>query len=399
MVITAERPTVGSAVEALRAGALDYLEKPIDREQLTRLLRVVTRSHRLRGEVHDLSGQLQKLGRFGEMVGASEPMRRVYDVIRRVAPSDGTAFIIGETGTGKELVARSLHERSSRAAKPFVPVNCAAVSPTLFESELFGHVKGAFTGADKERAGLFEQADGGSLFLDEVTEMPLELQAKLLRVLETGQVSRVGGQRSRELDVRVIAATNRRPEEALAEDKIRQDLLYRLMVLPIVLPPLRERGRDVKLLVRHFVEKAEEELGREIDVSPKALKKLYSYNWPGNVRELANTIQSAALLASDEILPDHLPLGEGIMAGVAEQVVGDEKPASPPLPDPGEGVLTLKVGETTIADAEKELILATLDHCEGNKRAASRVLGLSVKTLYTRLHRYGVPMRRHKSRD
>lgn len=399
VVITADRPTVGSAVEALRAGALDYLERPIDERQLAHLLRGVTRSLRLRGEVLDLSGQLQRLGRFGALVGASEPMRRVYQVIRKVAPSDGTAFVMGETGTGKELVARSLHDRSPRAERPFVPVNCAAVSPTLFESELFGHVKGAFTGADKEREGLFEQADEGSLFLDEVTEMPLELQAKLLRVLETGEVSRVGGQRTRKVDVRVIAASNRRPEDALSEGKIRQDLLYRLMVLPIVLPPLRERGRDVKLLVRHFVEKAEEEQGREIAVSPKALQKLYAYSWPGNVRELANAIQRAALLASDEILPEHLSLDEGIMAGVAKQVVGDED-ASPPVSQagPDEGLLSLEVGKTTLADAEKELILATLEHCKGNKRAASRVLGMSVKTLYTRLHRYGVPMRKHKSR-
>ena len=253
MVLITGHASVETAVEALRRGATDYLTKPIDLPRLKAILANVGRTRELQAEIGSLRGELRKLGRFGPLVGAAPSMGVVYDLIARVAPTDATVFIVGESGTGKEVVAQAVHELSRRRKEPFVPVNCGAVSPNLIESTLFGHEKGSFTGAERMHRGVFEQATGGTLFLDEISEMPLELQVKLLRVLETGTVMRIGGEKAIAVDVRVIAATNRVPEQSVAEGRLREDLWYRLNVFPIGLPPLREREGDIEVLAEHFL--------------------------------------------------------------------------------------------------------------------------------------------------
>jgi DNA-binding NtrC family response regulator len=301
------------------------------------------------------------------MVGASAAMQRVYDLVARIARTEATVLIIGDTGTGKELVAQTFHSMSRRAKAPFVPVNCGAVSPTLIESELFGHERGSFTGAERVHRGFFERANRGTLFLDEITEMPQELQVKLLRVLETGSLSRVGGNEIIKVDVRVVAATNRRPEEAVASGKLREDLLYRLNVLPVELPPLRDRRDDVELLAEHFLELLNKESGTAKRFTPPALLRLRSYNWPGNVREMRNAIQRAYILSENDIDLESLPLSSEA-----------ESPASG---------LVVKVG-TSIAEAERRLVLATLEHFQGDKKKTAAVLKISLKTLYNRLNVY-----------
>jgi transcriptional regulator with PAS, ATPase and Fis domain len=277
-------------------------------------------------------------------------------------------LIVGETGTGKDLVAETVHQLSRRGKKPFLPINCGAVAPSLIESELFGHERGSFTGADRMRKGIFERADGGTLFLDEITEMPLELQVKLLRVLETGTVQRIGGEVLHKVDVRLIAATNRNPKKAVTENKLREDLLYRLLVFPIELPPLRERGDDLELLAHHFLG----ELNRQSDahkrITDAALDRLRMHNWPGNVRELKHVVERAFIMAADVIDPECLPTDGGI-------------------PTATESDLGIEVG-MSISDAERRLVLATLERTSGDKKRAAEVLGISLKTLYNRLNAY-----------
>ena len=293
-------------------------------------------------------------------------MQKVYDLIGKVAPTEATILVLGETGTGKELVAETVHSLSRRHKEPFLPINCGAVSPTLIESELFGHERGSFTGADRMHKGYFERAHRGTLFLDEITEMPHELQVKLLRVLETGKVTRIGGNEAIPVDVRVIAASNRRPEEAVAAGKLREDLHYRLNVFPIHLPPLRERRDDVDLLAEHFLALLNKEQGTSKDFTRPALQRLRTHNWPGNVRELKNLVHRAYILAEEHIGIDSLPLGV------------QETPGSN---------LNVKVG-TSLGEVEQRLILATLEDCEGDKKKAAEVLGISLKTLYNRLNEY-----------
>jgi len=304
------------------------------------------------------------------MVGRSKPMLDLYDLIARVAPTEATVLITGESGTGKELVAQTLHALSPRKGEVLLPVNCGAISPTLIESELFGHERGSFTGAEKQRKGYFERADGGTLFLDEISEMPNDLQVKLLRVLETGTVVRVGGAEPTRVNVRVLAATHQDPEEAIRAGRLREDLFYRLNVFPIHVPPLRSRGDDIELLAEHFLA----ELNRGVE-SPKrwarsALQRLRQHAWTGNVRELKNAVHRAFILGDEEITADAVPIG-----GPAPAAVG-ESPS-----------ITLKVG-CTIADAERKLLLATLEACGGDKRRTAEVLGISLKTLYNRLNVY-----------
>src|SRR5213593_3088108 len=253
IVLITGHATVDSAVEALRRGASDYLTKPVDIPRLKSVLANVVRRRELREEIESLRGTLRSLGHFGPLIGASPAMQAVYDMVARVAPTDATVLVQGESGTGKELVAQTLHQLSRRRKEPFVALNCAAVSPQLIESELFGHERGSFTGAARTHKGYFERAEGGTLFLDEISEMPIELQVKLLRVLETGTVARIGGDQSVEVDVRVLAATNRDPHKAVHDGKLREDLLYRLSVFPIHMPPLRERGEDIELLASYFL--------------------------------------------------------------------------------------------------------------------------------------------------
>src|SRR6185295_15189390 len=254
VVLITGHASIDSAVEALRLGVSDYLTKPLDVGRLKSVLANAARTRELKREIRTLRTTLRQLGRFGALLGASAGMQKVYDLIARVAATDATVFVVGESGTGKEVVAQTIHEHSNRRREQFLPLNCGAVSPTLIESELFGHERGSFTGADRMHKGYFERATPGTLFLDEITEMPIELQVKLLRVLETGMVTRIGGERPIDVNVRVIAATNRRPEDAVAQGKLREDLLYRLSVFPLHLPPLRDRDDDVELLAQHFLE-------------------------------------------------------------------------------------------------------------------------------------------------
>jgi two-component system, NtrC family, response regulator HydG len=361
--------SVELAVEALRLGAMDFLTKPVDFARVKMALANLSRTRELTRQVGALRGELRRLGHFGSIVGGSRPMQTVYDMVAKVAPTEAAVFVLGETGTGKELVAQTLHDMSRRAKQAFVPINCGAVSPTLIESELFGHEKGSFTGADRSHRGHFERAHQGTLFLDEITEMPVELQVKLLRVLETGRVLRVGANEPVQVDVRVIAASNRPPQQVVAEGKLREDLYYRLNVFPITLPPLREREDDVALLAEHFLE----ELNKAAkDAPPKAftkaaLDRLRAHGWPGNVRELKNVVQRAFILAPNDIGVDSLPLG------VVEERLGTS--------------LSIRVG-TPIDEAERRMILATLEHCAGDKKKAAELLKISLKTLYNRLNVY-----------
>ena len=383
VVLITGHASVETAVQALRRGATDYLTKPVDLARLKTILANVARTRELQAEIGSLRGELRKLGRFGPLVGASAAMGVVYDMIARVAPTDATVCIVGESGTGKEVVAQAVHELSRRRKEPFVPVNCGAVSPNLIESTLFGHEKGSFTGAERTHRGVFEQASGGTLFLDEVSEMPLELQVKLLRVLETGTVTRIGGEKAIGVDVRVIAATNRVPEQAVAEGRLREDLWYRLNVFPIGLPPLRERGGDIEVLVEHFL--AELNAGGQMPKhwSVGARAALQRYAWPGNVRELKNLVHRAYILAEQEIGVECLP-PEVVSGGAAAAATGLVRGDNPP--ELGT-TLTVRVGSRA-EDVEQQLILATLEACGGNKQKAAELLGLSLKTIYNRLNAY-----------
>jgi len=355
--------TVDSAIEALRLGALDYLTKPLDNRRLKAVLAHVLRLRSLKDEVGTLRGELRKLGRFGQVIGVSPAMQKVYDLMIKVAPTNATVFITGESGTGKELVARTIFDLSDRRGKPFLPVDCGSIPGNLIESELFGHERGSFTGATQLRRGYFERAAGGTLFLDEITEMPIELQVKLLRVLESGHLVRVGGEEHVPVNVRLIAASNRGPQEALREGKLREDLYYRINVFPILLPPLRDRDGDAVLLADQFLDVLNAEQGTSKRLSPGAYDRIRAYSWRGNVRELKNELQRAFIMYDGEIELSDLGAGHG--------------PALPPI----------EVGGS-IKASERQLILATLEQHGGDKKAAARVLGISLKTLYTKLNLY-----------
>jgi len=367
VVLITGNASVETAVDALRRGAADYLTKPVDIARVKMALATLARTLQMKGEIGALRTELRRLGRFGQLIGASPAMQKVYDVIGRVAKTDAGIVITGETGTGKEVVARTIHDLSRRGKATFLPMNCGALPANLIESELFGHERGSFTGADRLHRGYFERAQGGTLFLDEIAEMPVELQVRLLRVLETSAVTRVGGSDSFQVDVRIIAASNHRIEEAVAAGKLREDLLYRLNVFHIRLPPLRERGDDLELLAEEFL--------RELNAAERTAKRftracldrLCQHHWPGNVRELKNVIQRAFILAEEDVGIDSLSLE-----------VTEEVPASS---------LMIRVG-TPMAEMERRLILATLEHFEGDKRKVAEVLRISVKTLYNRLREY-----------
>src|SRR3569833_2994995 len=290
IVLITGHASVETAVEALRLGAADYLTKPINFRRLKSLLSRVPRTGDLKEEIGALRSELRRLGHFGQMLGVAPSLQKLYNHIGRVAPSEATVLLLGDSGTGKEFVALTIHDLSLRQKQPFLPVNCGAISPQLIESEIFGHEKGSFTGADRQHKGYFERANGGTLFLDEFTEMPMELQVKLLRVLETGTFMRSGSNQEIETDVRVVAASNRDPEAAVSEGKLRLDLYHRLNVFPLRIPPLRERGTDVELLAQHFLEELNAAHGTAKVLSADGLACLSNYHWPGNVRELRNYI-------------------------------------------------------------------------------------------------------------
>ncbi len=370
VILVTGHASVDSAVEALRLGVTDFLPKPIDVERLRRILLEIARSRESRQQILEIEEEVKRLGRFGPLLGSSPAMQRVYRLISRVAPTEATVLITGESGTGKDLVAQTIHQLSRRSKSEFLPLNCGAISPTLIESELFGHERGSFTGAQKRHLGFFERASGGTLFLDEISEMPLELQVKLLRVLETGEILRIGGDRTVATDVRVLTATNRSPEEAVREGRLREDLLYRLEVFPIHLPPLRLRGRDLEHLADRFLQVLNKSEDTDKTFSAGAMGRLRGHDWPGNVRELKNVVHRAFIMADDVIGPEEVPLGA--MTG--------EAPSAGPT-------VRVSVG-SSIADAEKLLILATLKQYDGNKKEAAEVLGISLKTLYNRLNAY-----------
>ena len=369
IVLITGHASVETAVEALRQGAADYLTKPLNFRRLKALLSRVPRTVDLKSEIGALRSELCKLGRFGQMLGASPVMQKLYNHISRVAPTEATVMLLGESGTGKELAARTIHEFSLRSRHPFLPVNCGAISPQLIESEIFGHEKGSFTGADRQHKGYFERANGGTLFLDEITEMPLELQVKLLRVLESGTFMRIGSNHEIETDVRVIAATNRDPEEAVAQGKLRLDLYHRLNVFPLKIPPLCERGPDIGLLAQSFIDELNAAHGTSKTLTADAIECLCAYHWPGNVRELRNHMQRAFILSDQTIDAEELTPA---MAMQATQGL----------------TLAIPVG-TSLADVDRKLIFATLDLCGGVKKRAADILGISLKTLYNRLEEYG----------
>ena len=371
VIIISGVATVDSAIEALRLGALDYLTKPLDMRRLKAVLANAARVRSLKQQVGTLRGELRKFGRFGKMIGSSPQMQKVYDLIGKVAPTDATVLITGESGTGKELVAQAIVDLSTRRHRPFIPLDCGAIPPTLIESELFGHERGSFTGASQQRRGHFERASGGTLFLDEITEMPVELQVKLLRVLESGGLTRVGGETRIPVTVRLIAASNRSPKEAIQAKKLREDLYYRLNVFPIVLPPLRERGEDAMMLADHFLAGMNDSEGTAKRLTADAKERIRSYPWPGNVRELKNELQRAFILSEDMIELEGLVPGPHPMS--APQF-GAQPPAD--------------VGEVSLDESERQLILATLERCGGDKKRAAEILGVSLKTLYNRLHLY-----------
>jgi DNA-binding NtrC family response regulator len=373
-VLVTGHASVESAIDALRLGATDYLIKPVEPERLESILKRVPRREDLQEKIGELRDELRKLGRFGNILGSSPAMQRLYDQLARVAPTSATVLLVGESGTGKELAAQTIHELSRRSKESFLAVNCGAISPHLIESELFGHEKGSFTGAERQHRGYFERAHGGTLFLDEISEMNAEMQIKLLRVLETGQFMRVGTNTPISADVRVIAATNRRPEDALAEGRLREDLFHRLNVFPIYLPPLRERGTDIELLAQHFLDTLNrQERGRKV-LSREAVAALYAHHWPGNVRELKNGIQRAYILADNVIEP----------AAPASTAEGNS-----PSREAGAEMLTVRVG-TSLEEVDRRLIEATLAGCGNSKRKAADILGISLKTLYNKLAAYGM---------
>ena len=369
-ILLTAQGTVESAVEAIKEGAYDYLSKPVDPQRLQILLKkAVERQETLR-EVRHLRRQLREVGSFGRIVGNSPMIRSVYRVIEQAAPTQASVLISGESGTGKELIAQTIHELSPRASFPFVAINCAAIPETLLESEIFGHEKGAFTGASDRREGCFELADRGTLFLDEIGEMTPATQVKLLRVLQERAFRRLGGRTEQTVDVRVIAATNVTPMEAVKNGKLREDLFYRLNVFAIELPPLRHRKEDLPLLIQAFITEFNTRNNKHVtSVDPAVMRILEQYNWPGNVRELRNVVERAVILSTGEFIETkHLP---PLVTESAEAV----RPSVALTP----GI--------TVEEAENRLILMTLAHTHDNKTRAAEILGISLKTLHNKLNK------------
>jgi DNA-binding NtrC family response regulator len=376
VVLVTGHASLETSIQALRLGAADYLVKPMSLTQLKGILSRVMKPAALKAEAKNMLETLDHDGHFGQLWGRSAVMRTVYRQIERVAETSVTVFITGESGTGKEVVARTVHDLSRRRTKPFLAVNCGAISPHLIESEIFGHEKGSFTGADRQHQGFFERASGGTLFLDEITEMPLDLQVKLLRVLESGTFMRVGSTQVLETDVRMVAATNRNPMQAVSSGKLREDLLYRLNVFPIHLPALRERGEDVPLIAAHFLDQISHREGNAKRFSPESMVQLSRHGWPGNVRELRNVVYRAYVMATDSTIHDPcLP--------------GAETDTRVPVPVSAEGVpmITVRIG-TPLAEIDRQVTLATLDHLGRHKERTAATLGISLKTLYNRLKEY-----------
>src|SRR6266513_2699115 len=375
IVVTAQG-TIDSAVQAMRMGAYDYITKPIDTNRLRTILQNASALLGTKAENEAMRRKLRDAGSLGSLVGASKKMQEIFRLIEMVAPSTASVLITGASGTGKELVARTVHELSPRRGKSFIPINCAAIPETLIESEIFGHEKGAFTGALERRIGCFELAEGGTLLLDEIGEMPIATQAKLLRVLEDRKLRRLGSKVETTVDVRVLAATNKVPEEAVARGELRNDLYYRLNVFNIHMPPLREHKEDIPELVQALINDMNAKHGREVKgVEDEVMRSFHAFSWPGNVRELRNTLERAIIVCDGAVIETrHLPPGFG------QTTVR----TSPEDPD----AVRLGVG-TTVEEAERLLILKTLAATSNNKTRAAEILGISLKTLHNKLKEYG----------
>src|SRR6266576_1050727 len=375
VMVTAQK-TTETAFHAGRLGVQDYIEKPIDFRRLRSILGNLGEILQTRNENESLRRSLRAKGALGRLVGSSPKMLEIFHLVEMVAPSTASVLITGASGTGKELVARTIHDMSPRRGKPFVPINCAAIPETLIESEIFGHEKGAFTGALERRTGCFELAEGGTLLLDEIGEMPIATQAKLLRVLEDRKLRRLGSKVETTVDVRVLAATNKVPEDAVAHGELRNDLYYRLNVFNIHMPNLREHREDIPDLVQSLLADMSAKHGRRIEaVGEAVLNAFKNYTWPGNVRELRNTLERAVIVCEGAVVETkHLPPGFGQMT--VRQAASD--------PD----AVRLGVG-TTVGEAEKMLILKTLEATSNNKTRAAEILGISLKTLHNKLKEYG----------
>jgi DNA-binding NtrC family response regulator len=378
--------SVETAITAMKRGAFDYIAKPFKHEELLHILRNGLNQRRLQDENRQLRTALKDQSRFTEIVGKSPRMLQVFNLITQAAPSRSTILVVGESGTGKELVAKAIHANSPRRDKPFVVVNSGSLPHDLLESNLFGHVKGAFTGAVYAKRGLFELADTGTLFFDEIGNIPLETQAKLLRVMQEREFMRLGGVDVIKVDVRIVAATNVDLRRAVEDGRFREDLYYRLNVIAIQLPPLRQRKEDIHALVTHFVDKYAEENGKTVrEVTPDALQALLDYDWPGNVRELENVIERGVVLTTEErigrsLMPDHVRSAPSFHL--------------PHMTVPPEGISLRDV----ISDFERRIIEATLESTGGVQKEAARLLGLKPTTLNEMIKRHGIPVPRERER-
>ncbi|HUF18640.1 MAG TPA: sigma-54 dependent transcriptional regulator [Thermoanaerobaculia bacterium] len=372
VIILTGHATVDSAVNALKVGAEDYVTKPVDLPRLEVVLKTIEDKQEMKAEILELRRQLQKMGALGHLVGKSRAMQKLFEEIEMVANTDANVFVVGESGSGKEIVANTIHSLSRRKNRPFIAFNCGAISPTLIESEIFGHEKGAFTNAIKRREGYFEMAKGGTVFLDEITEMPLELQVKLLRVLEESRFRRVGGNEEINIDARIIAASNRDPGKAILDGKLREDLYYRLNVFPIDVPPLRERKEDIPLFAYFFLEKLNETEEKRIEtIDQDFIDALGQYDWPGNVRELRNVVNRAFIMArgnalTAECLPD--------------KYLGSRRKRT-------NNSVTLPLGQP-MEEVERIVIEETLNMTAGDRKKTAEILGISYKTLYNKTRKY-----------
>lgn len=373
VIVLTGHGSIEDAVQAMRDGAVDFFTKPVDLDHLILTVGKALHNRTISEQNTRLKAELDTLRKrqgYDGIVGKSSAVAKMMEVIQQVAPSKASVLVTGESGTGKELVADAIHSLSNRSQGPFIKVNCASLSPTLLESELFGHEKGAFTGAVSQKKGRFELADGGTIFLDEIGEIDQNTQIKILRVLQERSFERVGGEETLHVDVRIVAATNRDLEEEIRKGSFREDLYYRLNVVHIHVPPLRERKEDIPLLVASFIKTFNEEDGRSIEgFTPAARKALMAYSWPGNIRELRNTVESCVVMARGRTIDvDELP---------------------PHIVDSGlDETVSVRIG-TRLEDAERMIILSTIDHCKGNKTRAAEVLGIGRKTLHRKLEEYG----------
>jgi DNA-binding NtrC family response regulator len=377
VVLLTAQGSIDKAVEAMKLGAYDFLSKPVDFDRLRNILLNAARQRGTERELEATRKKLRDTGLLGALVGGSKKMKEIFSLIEMVAPSSASVFITGESGTGKELVARTIHNLSPRRQKPFFAINCSAIPETLIESEIFGHEKGAFTGALERRAGCFELAENGTLLLDEVGEMPIGTQAKLLRVLEDRKLRRLGSKVETEVDVRVLAATNKVPEQAVSKGELRNDLYYRLNVFNIHMPPLREHKEDIPQLTEALLSDMNAKHGRDVGgVTDEVLQLFVAYHWPGNVRELRNTLERAVIVCSSPLIETrHLPPNFGNTSAALAAAASDA------------GMVRLGVG-TTVEEAERQLIFKTLEATNNNKTRAAEILGISLKTLHNKLKEY-----------